>query len=173
MHRATHIRPAVRLNKAWLITWMDTEPWARPDDWRSIMAIISGNRSEKFIKEVVWLLDVRAKKSAYHMAYYANRRQQYGLPVHFGAGLRLSGSNAWLYARIVTNLSVTNDGVNETLQWVEPDYYRNNSDTYQIELVGQVRHRAVTRSAEEKIGGEPYHRWIERINLEKRLGRSS
>ena len=160
MPKATHIRPAVRLNKAWLITWMGTEPWAWSDDWRSIMAVISGNRSEKFIKEVMWLLDVRAKNSAYHMAYFANRRQQYGLPFRSGAGLRLRGSNAWLYARIVTDLTVTNDGINETLQWVEPDYYRNNPDTYQIELVEKGRQGAVTRSVEEKIGGEPYHRWI-------------
>lgn len=160
MLKATPARPVVRLNKAWLITWMGTEPWATSDDWRSIMAIIGGKRSEKFIKEVMWLLDVRAKNSAYHMAYYANRRRQYGLPRRSGAGLKLSGSNAWLYARRVTDLTVTNDGINETLQWVEPDDYRNNPDTYQIERVEQGRHRAVTRRVGEKIGGEPYHRWI-------------
>ena len=55
------IIPRVKLNHAWLISWEGTEPWARSDDGRIIMAIINGRRSAKFVREVLWLLDVRAK----------------------------------------------------------------------------------------------------------------
>ena len=155
-----HTSPAVHLKYAWLITWMGTEPWARSGDWRSIMAIISGQRSQKFIRDVLWLLDVRAKHSVTGMTYYANRRRKYGLPYRCGPGWRTSGSNAWLYARGVTNLQVITVGNQETIQWIEPDFVGNHPVTSQFVVLEQGRSKSVTRSIEEKIGGEPYHRWI-------------
>ena len=80
--------PCVSLRSAWLITWMGTEPWAWSNDWRSIMAIISGRRSRKFIEDVLWLLAARAYFSGYGMAYYANRRRDFGLPYWDGPGIR-------------------------------------------------------------------------------------
>ena len=75
--------PLVKVNYAWLITWEGTEPWAQPGGWRSIMAIIDGRRSAKFVREVLWLLDVRARDSGF-MAYYATRRRKHGLPQNCG-----------------------------------------------------------------------------------------
>ena len=157
---ANDTRPPVHLNHAWLITWMGTEPWAAADDWRSIMAIISGQRSMKFIKDVLWLLDVRAKNSARVMACYANRRRKYGWPYRCGPGWRTAGSNAWLYARQVSNLRVITKDSEETIQWIEPDLFGNDPDTHQPVVFEQGRSRSVTRSLNENIGGEPYHRWI-------------
>ena len=153
-------RPEVHLKYAWLITWMGTESWAGADDWRSIMAIISGRRSEKFIRDVLWLLDVRSKHSGLGMAYYANRPRKFGLPYRCGPGWRTAGSNAWLYARQVTNLHVIRKGHLESIQWVEPDYVGNDPNTHQFVVFEQGRSKSVTRNLEENIGGEPYHRWI-------------
>lgn len=153
-------RPEVHLKYAWLITWMGTEPWARPGDRRSIMAIISSRRSEKYIKDVLWLLDVRAKHSGHGMAFYANRRREFGLPYRCGPGWRTTGANAWLYARQVTDLHVITMGRQETIQWTEPDFWGSDPNTHQPVVLEQGRLRSVTRNLEDKIGGEPYHRWI-------------
>ena len=159
-HPSENQYPKVHLPHAWLITWMGTEPWAWPDDWRSIMAIISGRRSQKFIEEVLWLLDSRAHNSGYAMTYYANRRQKFGLPYRCGPGIRTRGSNAWLYARQVTDLQATRDDKHETIKWTEPDDWGNDPDTYQLVILSHGRPQSVTRSLDENIGGEPYHRWI-------------
>ena len=151
--------PPVHLSHAWLITWIGTEPWAAVGDWRSIMAIINGRRSQKFIEDVLWLLDMRAKHSGYGMAYYANRRRKSGLPYRHGPGIRMEGSNAFLYAREVTDLRVTRDGTQETIQWNEPDYWGNDPNTHQLTLLQPGWPQSVTRSVDEHIGGEPYHRW--------------
>ena len=155
-HPSENRYPKVHLPRAWLITWMGTEPWAWPDDWRSIMAIISGRRSQKFIEEVLWLLDTRAKHSGYAMAYYANRRREFGLPYRCGPGIRSEGSNAWLYARQVTDLRVIKDDKHETIQWTEPDRIGNHPDTSQLVILSHGRPQSVTRSVDENIGGEPF-----------------
>ena len=150
----------IYLKYAWLITWSGTEKWARPDDWRSIMAIISGRRSGKFIRDVLWVLDIRANHSAHGMTYYANRRQKYGLPYRCGPGWRtVHGSNAWLYARQVKDLSVSRDGKFEKIEWLEPDFVGNMPDTYQVEILDAGQRHSVTRCLDEHIGGEPYPRW--------------
>lgn len=150
--------PAVHMRYAWLITWVGTEPWAAPDDWRSIMAIISGRRSRKFIEDVLWLLDMRAKRSGYGMAYYANRRRKSGLPYRSGSGIRLGVSSLFLYARQVTDLRVIRDDTQETIQWIEPDDRGNDPNTHQLTPPQPGWPRSVTRSVDEYIGGEPYHR---------------
>ena len=159
-HPSENRYPKVHLPHAWLITWMGTEPWAWPDDWRSIMAIISGRRSQKFIEEVLWLLDSRAQNSGYAIAYYANRRREFGLPYRCGPGIRTRGSNVWLYARQVTDLQGTRDDKHETIKWTEPDDWGNDLDTHQLVILSHGRAQSVTRSLDENIGGEPYHRWI-------------
>lgn len=158
--RADVSMPTVHLRYAWLITWMGTEPWAQPSDWRSIMAIISGRRSLKYIKEVLWLLDVRAKRSGYGMAYYANRRRKHGLPYSSGPGWRTEGSNAWLYARLVTELQVIVKDQLETVQWLEPNFIENHPKTSELVVREYGKFQSVTRGIEENIGGEPFHRWI-------------
>ena len=124
------------------------------------MAIISGRRSGKFIGDVLWLLDVRAKHSGLGMAYYANRARKYGLPYRCGLGWRTAGSNAWLYARQVTNLNVIRKGHLEFIQWTEPDWVGNDSNTHQFVVLEQGCTKSVIRKLEENIGGEPYHRWF-------------
>lgn len=160
IHSRTNVTmPKVHLKHAWLITWVGTELWTQPS-WRSIMAIINGHRSQKFIREVLWLLDVRAKHSGHGMAYYAYRRKKHGLPYRSGPGWRTEGSNAWLYARRVTNLQVTVEDRLETIQWVEPGHIKNHPETYEPIVRERGKSDSVTRSVEEYLGGEPYHRWI-------------
>lgn len=152
--------PSIDLRYAWLITWMSVESWAWADDWRSIMAIINGQRSEAFIKDVLWLLDARARCSGYGMAYYANRRREFGLPYRCGPGIRTGLDDMWLYARRVENLRVTRDDKHETIEWTEPDDWVNHPDTHQLVILHPGERRSVTRSVDEKIGGEPFHRWF-------------
>ena len=151
--------PPIHLPRAWLISWIGTEPWAAEGDWRSVMGILSGRHSQKFIEDILWVLDVRAQCSGYNMAYYANRRRKFGLPYRFSAGIRGEGSNAFLYARRVANLRVTRDRTQETIQWTEPDDWSVDPHTHQPFLRQPGYPQSVTRSIDEHIGGEPYHRW--------------
>ena len=123
------------------------------------MAIISGKHSEKFVEKVMVVLDLRAKYSAYGMAYYADRKRDHGPPTWTGAGWKMGGSNAWLYGRRVLDLRIAVDGTEETIEWTEPEYWANNPETHQPELQQSGARRKVVRNMNEYIGGEPYHRW--------------
>ena len=76
MHNSNIVMPPEAMKRAWLITWMGTEPWASPHDWRSIVAIIDGRRSDKFVRDLLWVLHTRACEYAYGMAYWATRRRK-------------------------------------------------------------------------------------------------
>ena len=147
------------MRQAWLISWMGTKPWAGVEDWRSIMAVVSGRRSVRFVKDLLWFLDVRAKQSVYGMAYYANRRRAYGYPYQVGPGWRTSGSNFWLYGRLVTNFSVSRNRRFEQVEWIEPDWVVNHPKNAGIVVLEKGRQRSMTRSIDENIGAEPWHRW--------------
>ena len=151
--------PPIFQKHAWLISWMGTRSWAGPENPRSIMAIIDGRHSERFVKKAMVLLDMRANCSAYWMAYFATRKRAYGLPTRIGPGLRMGGSDAFLYGRIVSELRITTDKTTETIEWVEPEYWANNPHTYQLELKERGQRHKVIRSIDEYIGAEPYHRW--------------
>ena len=152
--------PVVLMKNAWLITWMGTEPWAAPHDWRSIMAIVNGRRSDKFITDLLWILHVRACETAHGMAYWATRRRRYGLPARVGPGWRTHGSNTWLYARRVLNLRISMVGDDEQIEWQEPDYVGNHALTSDITILDKGHRRVVRRNRGENIGAEPWHRWI-------------
>lgn len=151
--------PVIHLKHAWLISWMGTVPWAGPKNPRSIMAILSGRHSEGFVEKSMVLLDMRAKCSAYEMAFYANRKHKFGTPTRIGPGIKMKGSNGWLYGRRVSDLRVTRDADTETIEWKEPDFVANNPETYQLEVRERGAEHKVVRNATEKLGAEPFHRW--------------
>ena len=159
-HNSNAIGPATSMKHAWLMTWMGTEPWAYPHDGRSIMAIVDGRRSDKFINDLLWILHARACESAYGMAYWATRRRRYGLPARVGPGWRTHGSNAWLYARRVLDLRISIIGEYEQIEWKEPDYVGNHPLTSEVTILDKGHRRVVRRNKEENIGAEPLHRWI-------------
>ena len=159
-HRPKNATSPTILKQAWLITWEGTELWARPDDWRSIMAILAARRSDRFIKDLLWVLNARAQQSAFGMAYYANRRSEFGLPWRSGPGWRTGGSNAWMYARRVEHLKVSMIGKCEQIEWTEPDWVGSYAETARVVVLNKGQQRLITRDIEEKIGAEPWHRWI-------------
>ena len=71
----------------------------------------------------------------------------------------MGGSNAWLYARLVGCLEVITKGSRETISWTEPDDVGSNPDTCQLVVLEFGRHRSISRSTEEYLGAEPFHRW--------------
>jgi len=111
---------------AWLITWEGTSGPAPVSD-KKIVAIISGRRSSKAIREMVDLLYCRSVHSAYDMALFLNKRrlreQQYwhvcSQPDRF-----FYGHNPFIFARIVSNFRVEQDEARrlERVQWTEPPY---------------------------------------------------
>lgn len=148
------------MRQAWLISWMGANPWARADDWRSIMAVVNGRRSVRFVKDLLWLLDVRAQQSVYGMAYYAHRRRAYGHPYREGPGWRTRGSNFWLYGRLVANFTVSRTGRFEQIEWMEPDWIVNYPKGAGIEILEEGRRQRMTRNIDQNVGAEPWHRWV-------------
>lgn len=107
----------VKMNNAWLITWI-VAPTSKKNVDR-IAAILSSRKSEKTVIEFAKLLYLRTMFSAFDMAYYANRPNEIPFPVHENG--MIGNSPYWLYARRVTNLEIQRDEENnkESISWVE------------------------------------------------------
>ena len=82
------------------------------------------------------------------------------LPDNFGAGIKMSGSNAFPYGRKVKELRITTDEMRETLEWVEPDYWSTDPYTHQLERKKAGKRRRVVRNTGDYFGAEPFHRWV-------------
>ena len=106
---------------AWLITWQWSGEHARVRD--PLVAILSSRKSRSSIAELVEFLYLRASGEAADLAYYANRRKLLRYPAQIDQNCRITcGHNPWLYARVVSNLSVeANADRTEVIRWREPD----------------------------------------------------
>jgi hypothetical protein len=109
--------------KAWLLTWEGTEgPALIPD--RKIAAILSYQRSAKFVAELVDVLYCRSVDSAHDMASLANNRKlrEHQYMILSAKGGRLFyGRNPCIFARKVVNLTIELDNARNTelIRWTE------------------------------------------------------
>ncbi len=142
--------------RAWLITWEGTDWRIREEN--KIVAILSGNRSSKFVEDVIDLLYMRETHAAYGMAQFANRvnqRRDKNRAAFSNGGRIVYGSDPFLYGRQVSELSVSRDEERslEVVRWVEPGYYRSNSEAnFVIEGVEPEKVQELSRPLYEPIG---------------------
>lgn len=110
----------IKMNKAWLLTWISTYP---QESSEQIAGILSARKSSKQVAEVVEMIYLRSTCNAFNMAYYADRQMEIPFKVQNENGHIRCGSNYHrLYARVVSDLhiQVDNEHGQEIITWVEP-----------------------------------------------------
>jgi hypothetical protein len=119
-----------KLKHAWLLSWMGRIGIdEKPDN--DIIAILPGNKTEEFIKDLVDVLYCRNVHSAYDMARlaYKSKLRENELRQHFGPPSKIYyGTSSMIYARQVLNLNVERDEEQkkECLSWTEPAVWGNS-----------------------------------------------
>lgn len=140
--------------KAWLITWEWGGDHAKVPE--QLVAILSSRKSANSIAELAEFLYLRATGRASELAYYANRRKRLPYSAEKDQNGRITcGHNPWLYARIVSELTVDADTENgaEVLGWREPDTYGlDENDRVVIKKKG-IR-KELTRMGPAPVGKE-------------------
>jgi len=132
---------------AWLITWEGTTRGIT--DENKIIAIIGSQRSHSFIEDLVDTITQMSSKTAYEMAYLANRKRKriQGSKVMNTSSI-IFGSNPSIYARQVKDLKITRNPKEstETIVWYEHEEYRRDpDDAYKQKLIESSKKVQVTR----------------------------
>ena len=128
--------------KVWLITWEWDSNSARVAD--KVAAVLDNRYCAKTIARFVEFLYARATSNVKELLQYANRRKNNLYQAKVGITLNniphgdriFCGTNPYLYARYVTDLSVDKDVGNdlEIVSWTEPGIYRFTKDGNHIEI---------------------------------------
>lgn len=113
--------------KAWVITWEGTSQELK--DQNRLVAILSSQKSDKYVGDLVEFIYLRATSSASDMLFLANRSAE--VPYKAGRSKVINGvphgdriicgHNPWLYARKVSCVKVTKEpgNDNEEITWKE------------------------------------------------------
>lgn len=147
MSREKHI---VRLRNAWLLTWEGTEGPALTTN-EKIIAVLSGRKSESFIRDIVDVLYTRCYWRAYGQAMHANKRKDRESQfrhVHAYPGHIHYGKNPWIFGRRVEGLEIERDehGQLEHLSWTEPAVYGNADKGAGVKEIQPAEKRSLTRA---------------------------
>ena len=135
---------------AWILTWEGTVgPAIGPDN--KILAILSSRRSSSAIMDIVDTLYCRSVDSAHDMALNMNKRKQRiaeykhlgSMPSRF-----FYGRNPCIFARLVTDLTVSRDEVQrqELIRWTDPAVFGNADFGSGVKEIYPSREYEVLRS---------------------------
>jgi hypothetical protein len=148
---------------AWLVTWDAAGPSAEFAD--EVAAILSSRKSERTVAELVEFLYAQVTSTASELAEYARNPKRNPYRANIGLminevphGDRITcGAHPWLYARKVTDLTITRDETTglETVAWKEPRTFRWNAARTGIEEAQAGREARVTRRVTGSLSVEP------------------
>ena len=149
--------------KAWLLTWVGTEPETIFNNDNKIVTILSGRTSSTLVEQIVYVLYTRCLWTAGDLSYFANRkkeREKHYKPIQ--ANHRrgfLYGSNPWIYARQVTDLVIEKDEENglEHINWKEPPELKWDSAGRPIGFEPAIPEE-LTRALDKPLSAEIYPR---------------
>jgi hypothetical protein len=138
-----------RLENAWMLTWEGTSGPA-VDDERRIIAILPARRSTASVEQLVETLYCRTVETAFEMARSANKRRARIASYRHTGGPSdriFYGRNPCIFARLVIQLSVVQDGAGgtEVVRWMEPPVYGNADIGSGIKEIWPERRCEITR----------------------------
>lgn len=123
------------MKKAWLITWDGTSE--KINDENRFVGVLSSRKSSSFVEDICDVIYSRTIFDASDSLYFANRKKERRkLCQTYEGGIIAFGHNPFLLARVVSNISITENGEYEIIKWKEPDHY-GFDENHHIELKRQ------------------------------------
>lgn len=113
-----------KMKRAWLVTWEGTDPRDFPG--REIISIQDPRVPPEAIKKFVHNIYISSMESLEDQMYFSTRKNKHPYLPESDYGKITCGHNPCIDARIVENLTSSNNG--ETIEWDEIVYHRWHPD---------------------------------------------